>query len=130
MTSLRYLRPIVSDEVSKYEILSRIAEATAAQTKLKPLQRDNNISLGTKVKLMCSLGISIFLYACESWTLMSELEKRMQAFEMRYFRRLLNISYKDQIGYTKVRKGLLFAKRTPFREKDFYFYEKDLYYYQ
>ena len=29
-------------------------------------------------------------------------------------------------GYTKVRKGVLFAKRTPFREKDFYFYELTL----
>ena len=44
---------------------------------------------------MRSLGISIFLYACESWTLTAELEKRTQAFEMRCYRRLLNISYKD-----------------------------------
>ena len=44
----------------------RIAQATAALTKLKPIWRDNNISLGSKVKLMRSLVISIFLYACES----------------------------------------------------------------
>ena len=44
----------------------RIAQATAALTKLKPIWRDNNISLGSKVKLMCSLVISIFLYACGS----------------------------------------------------------------
>ena len=31
---------------------------------------------------MRSLVISIFLYACESWTLTAELEKRTQAFEM------------------------------------------------
>ena len=29
-------------------------------------------------------------------------------------------------GYTKVGKEVLFAKRTPFREKDFEFFEKDL----
>ena len=45
--------------------------------------RDNNKSLGSKVKLMCSFVISIFLYACESYTLTAELEKRTQAFEMR-----------------------------------------------
>ena len=44
---------------------------------------------------MRSLVISIFLHACESWTLTAELEKRRQAFEMRCCRRLLNISYKD-----------------------------------
>ena len=29
------------------------------------------------------LVISIFLYACESWTLTAELENRAQSFEMR-----------------------------------------------
>ena len=46
---------------------------------------------------MCSLVISIFLYACESWTLIAELEKRTQAFEMRFYRKFLNISYKDHV---------------------------------
>ena len=55
-----------SDDGSKPEVLSRIAKATAALTKLKPIWRDNNISLGSRVKLMRSLVVSIFLYACES----------------------------------------------------------------
>ena len=63
---LKYLGAVVSDDGSKPEVLSRIAQATAALTKLKPIWRDNNISLGSKVKLMRSLVISIFLYACES----------------------------------------------------------------
>ena len=99
VTSFRYL---VSDDGSKPEVLSRIAQATAALTKLKPIWRDNNLSLGSKVKLMHSLVISIFLYACESWTLTAELEKRMQAFEMRCYRRLLNISYKDHVTNEEV----------------------------
>ena len=68
--------------------------------------RDNNISLGSKVKLMRSLVISIFLYACESWTLTAELEKRTQAFEMRYYRRLSNISYKDHVTNEESQKDL------------------------
>ena len=79
VTSFKYLGAVVSDDGSKPEVLSRIAQATAALTKLKPIWRDNNISLGPKVKLMRSLVISIFLYACESWT--AELEKRTQAFK-------------------------------------------------
>ena len=61
VTSFKYLRAVFSNDGSKPEILSRIAQATAALTKLKPV--------GSKVMLMCSLAISIFLYACESWTL-------------------------------------------------------------
>ena len=72
VTSFKYLGAVVSDDGSKPEVLSRIAQATAALTKLKPIWRDNNISLGSKVKLMRSLVISIFLYACESWTLTAE----------------------------------------------------------
>ena len=57
-----YLGAVVSDDGSKPEVLSMIAQATAALTKPKPIWRDNNISLGSKVKLMRSLVISIFLY--------------------------------------------------------------------
>ena len=67
---------------------------------------DNKISLGSKVKLMCSFVISIFLNACESWTLTAELEKRMQAFEMRCYRRLLIISYEDHVTYEEVRRKI------------------------
>ena len=102
VTSFKYLGAVVSDDGSKPEVLSRIAQATAALTKLKPIWRDNNISLGSKVKLMRSLVISIFLYACESWTMTAELEKRTQAFEMRCYWRLLNISYKDHVTNEEV----------------------------
>ena len=98
VTSFKYLGTIFSiDEGSKPEVLLRIAQATAALTQLKPIWRDNHISFGAKVKLMCSLVISIFVYTCESWTLLAELEKRMQAFEMRCYQKLLNISYKDLV---------------------------------
>ena len=104
VTSFKYLGAVVSDNGSKPEVLSRIAQATAALTKLQPIWRDNNISLGSKVKLMRSLVISILLYACESWTLTAELEKRTHAFEMRCYRRLLNISYKDHVSNEEVRR--------------------------
>ena len=97
VTSFKSLGAVVSDNGSKPEVLSRIAQATAARPKLKPIWRGNNISLGLKVKLMRSLVISIYLYACDLWTLTAELEKRTQAVEMRCYRRLLNISYKDHV---------------------------------
>ena len=47
MTSFKYLGAIVSYDGSKPEVHSRIAQATAALTKLKPIWTDNNISLGS-----------------------------------------------------------------------------------
>ena len=60
VTRFKYLGAVISDDGSKPEILSRIAQATAALTKLKPIWRDNNVSLGSKVKLMCSLSFPYF----------------------------------------------------------------------
>ena len=106
VTSFKYLGAVVSDDGWKPEVPSRIAQATAALTKLKPIWRDNNKSLGSKVKLMRFFDIFIFLYACESWTLTAELEKRTQAFEMRWYRRLLNISYEDHVTSEEVRRKI------------------------
>ena len=54
-------------------------------TTIKLQSIENGRSLGSKVKLVCSLVIYIFLYARESCTLMAELEKRIQAFEMKCY---------------------------------------------
>ena len=78
---------------------------------MKPIWRHNNISLRLKVKLMRSLVISIFLYACESRTLTAELEKRTQAFEMRCYRSLLNIPYKNHVTNEEVRRKIQAAIR-------------------
>ena len=52
---------------------------------------------------MCSLVISIFLYACESWTFTADLQRRIKAIEMRCYRKILRISYKDHVTNEKVR---------------------------
>ena len=55
---------------------------------------------------MRSLVVSIFVYACEPWTLTAELEKRTQAFEMRCYQRFLNVSYKDRVTNEEVRRKI------------------------
>ena len=54
----------ISNEGSKPELLSRIAQTTAALSRLKIVWRDKNTSLAFKVKLMRTLILSTFLYAC------------------------------------------------------------------
>ena len=100
--SFKYLGSVVTDEGSKQEIMSRIAQTIGALTKLKAIWKDKNIALSSKIRLMRSLVISIFLYACETWTLTAELEKKIQTTEMRCFRRLLGISYRDHVTHEKV----------------------------
>ena len=69
VTSFKYLGSFITDEGSKPEIISRIAPTTAALTRLKLVWNDRSISLSSKIRLMRSLVISIFLCTCESWTL-------------------------------------------------------------
>ena len=56
----------------------------------------------SKIRLMRTLTISVFLYACESWTLTAELQRRIKALEMRCYRKILIISYKDHISNEEV----------------------------
>ena len=64
-TSFKYLGSVVSDESSKPEILSKVAQRTAALTRLKPVWNDTRISFSSKIRLMRSFVTSIFLCACE-----------------------------------------------------------------
>ena len=49
VTSFKHLGSVITDEGSKPEILSRIAQTTAALTRLKPVWNDSSISLGFKI---------------------------------------------------------------------------------
>ena len=101
--SFKYLGAVVTDQGSKPEVLSRIAQTTAALARLKTIWSDKHISLSSKIRLMRSLVISVLLYACETWTLTADILKKLQATEMRCFRKLLGISYRDHITNDAVR---------------------------
>ena len=102
VTSFKNLGSVITDEGSKSGILSRIAQTTAALTRLKPVWNDRSISLSSKIRLMRSIVTSVFLYAFE-WTLTAELQRRIQAMEMRCYRKILHISYKDHVTNEEVR---------------------------
>ena len=80
--NFKYLGAIISNKGSKPKILSRIAQTTEALSRLKIIWRDKNISLAAEIK------------------------RRIQAFEMRCYRRLLNISYKDHVTNEEVRNRI------------------------
>ena len=59
---------------------------------------------------MRSLVTTIFLYAFESWILTAELQRRIQAMEMRYYRKILRILYNDHVTneevHAKIRQAI------------------------
>ena len=103
VASFTYLGLIITDEGSKPEILFRIAQATAALIRLKPVWIDKSISLSSKIRLMRSLATSNFLYVCQSWTLTAELQRRIQAMGIRCYCKMLHNSCKDHVTNEEVR---------------------------
>ena len=90
VTSFKYLGSVIAGEGSKPEILSRIALATAALARFKPVWNFRSISLSSKIWLMRSLVTSI-------------LQRRIQAMEMRCYRKMLRMSHKDHVTNEEVR---------------------------
>ena len=52
-----------------------------------------NLKAKSKLKLMRAIVMSTALYGCESWTMTTETERRIQAFEFKCLRRILGIPY-------------------------------------
>ena len=86
VSSFKYLGSIISDEGSKPEILARIAQTTAALCKLRNIWRSKKIAIYSKIRLMRSIAIPVFMNGCEMWTLTAELQRRIRALEMSWFR--------------------------------------------
>jgi len=61
--------------------------------RLERIWRASNLNFTTKYSLFRPLVLSIFLYGCETWTLLSGAEKKIDGFETKCSRKLLRISY-------------------------------------
>ena len=103
VANFKYLGAIVTSERSKREVLARIAQASSVQPKLKTVWKDRNITSKQRIQILLSIVTSTFLYACETRTLTAELERRIQTFEMRCYRKIFGISFRDRITNEDVR---------------------------
>lgn len=102
-----YLRSTISDQGSRPEILARAAQTITALSKLKTIWRDNKISVPYKIRLLHVLVFSILLYTCETWPLTDDLQRKIQALEIRCFCTILDISYLDHIITDQIRSPIL-----------------------
>jgi len=73
---------------------------------LKVIWNDTNIRIEQKIQLLDACVFSILLYAADTWTLKKADEKRLAAFEMRCYRRLLRIRWQDFQTNESIRRQL------------------------
>ena len=124
ITNLRFADDIdaLTEEEQELETLVKSLDKTCTRYKMKisakktklmtnsadGIQREIKVK-GHKLGTVTSfkyLGAIVSDDASESWTLTAELEKKTQAFEIRCYRRLLNISYKDHVTNEEVRRKI------------------------
>jgi hypothetical protein len=89
-----YLRStITSDGRCDEEIKKRIALSKQAFQKMNPILKNRTISINTKARVLKCYVWSVLLYGSECWTISKEIEKRLEATEMWFLRRMLNVSW-------------------------------------
>ena len=73
-----------SYKIKRYLLLER-----EAMTNLDIILKSRDITLPTKVHLVKSVFFPVIMYGCERWTIKKAEHQRIDAFELRYWRRLL-----------------------------------------
>ena len=62
-------------------------------TNLDSIFKSRDITLPTKVHLVKDVVFPVVMYGCESWTVKKAERHRIDAFELRYWRRLLRVPW-------------------------------------
>ena len=62
-------------------------------TNLDSIFKSRNITLPTKVRLVKAMVFPVVMYECESWTLKKAEHRRIDAFELWCWRRLLRVPW-------------------------------------
>ena len=77
-----------SHEIKRCLLLER-----KAMTNLDNILKSRDITLPTKVRLVKAMVFPIVMYGCESWTINKPEHRRIDAFELWCWRRLLRVSW-------------------------------------
>ena len=75
-----------SHEIKRYLLLGR-----KAMTNLDSIFKSRDITLPTKVRLVKAMVFPVVMYECESWTIKKAKCRRIDAFELWCWRRLLRV---------------------------------------
>ena len=84
---------ITADSDCSNEIKRRLLLGRKFMTNLDSIFKSIDITLPTKVRLVKAMVFPVVMYGCESWTVKKAERRRIDAFELRYWRRLLRVPW-------------------------------------
>ena len=84
---------ITADGDCSHEIKIRLLLGRKVMTNLDIIFKTRDITLPTKVHLVKAMIFPVVMYGCESWTVKKAECRRIDAFELWCWRRLLKVSW-------------------------------------
>ena len=84
---------ITADGDWSHEIKRRLLLGRKVMTNLDSILKSRDITLLTKVHLVKAVFFPVVMYGCESWTVKKAECQRIDAFELRCWRRLLRVPW-------------------------------------
>ena len=84
---------ITADGDCSHEIKRCLLLVRKVMTNLDSILKSRDITLSTKVHLVKAMVSPVVMYGCESWTVRKAERRRIDAFELRCWRRLLRVPW-------------------------------------
>ena len=84
---------ITADGDCSHEIKRCLLLVRKVMTNLDSMLKSRDITLPTKVHLVKAMVFPVVMYGCESWTEKKDESQRIDAFELRCWRRLLRVPW-------------------------------------
>ena len=84
---------IDADGDCSHEIKSRLLLGRKVMTNLDSILKSRDLTLPTKVRLVKAMVFPVVMYGCESWTVKKAERRRIDAFELWCWRRLLRVPW-------------------------------------
>ena len=84
---------IIADGDCSHKIKRCLLLERKVMTNLDSILKSRDITLPTKVHVVKALGFPVAVYGCESWTIKKAKHRRIDAFELWCWRRLLRIPW-------------------------------------
>ena len=84
---------IIADGDCSHEIKKHLLLGRKVMTNLDSIFKSRDITFPTKVRLVKAMVFPVLMYGCESWTVKKAERRRIDAFELWYWRRLLRVPW-------------------------------------
>ena len=84
---------ITADGDCSHEIKRHLLLGRKVMTNLDSILKSRDITLPTKISLLKAMAFPVVRYGCESWTVKKAECRRIDAFELWYWRRLLRVPW-------------------------------------